>query len=83
MGLAGLALGLRFRFLEMDAGCPSADVGAVVVGAYDDAAALAKLCEGLPRDGVVTYEFENVPSAAVRWVLAKAARAFSPKNTAV
>lgn len=68
MGLAGLPLGLRFRFLEVDAGCPSADVGEVVVGAYDDPAALARLCEGLPRGGVVTYEFENVPSAAVRWL---------------
>lgn len=68
MGLAGLPLGLRFRFLEADAGCPSADVGEVVVGGYDDPAALARLCEGLPRGGVVTYEFENVPSAAVRWL---------------
>ena len=57
LGLAGLPLGLRFRFLDPSPDAPAADVGELVVGEFDDPAALARLAAGAD---VVTYEFENV-----------------------
>jgi 5-(carboxyamino)imidazole ribonucleotide synthase len=61
LGLAGLPLGLSFRFLDPSPAAPAADVGELVVGSFDDPAALA--CLGAGAD-VVTYEFENVSHAA-------------------
>jgi len=65
LGLAGLPLGLRFRFLDPSPDAPAAEVGELVVGAYDDPAALARLAAGAD---VVTYEFENVPVEAIRGI---------------
>ncbi len=65
LGLAGLPLGLRFRFLDPSPDAPAAEVGELVVGAYDDPAALARLTAGAD---VVTYEFENVPVEAIRGI---------------
>ena len=65
LGLAGLPLGLRFRFLDPSPDAPAAEVGELVVGAYDDPAALACLAAGAD---VVTYEFENVPVEAIRGI---------------
>ncbi len=65
LALAGIPLGLRFRFLDPSASAPAAEVGELVVGAYDDPAALARLADGAD---VVTYEFENVPVEAARSV---------------
>jgi len=62
LGLAGLPLGLRFRFLDPSPDAPAAAVGDLVVGAFDDPAALARLAAGAD---VVTYEFENVPVEAI------------------
>jgi 5-(carboxyamino)imidazole ribonucleotide synthase len=61
LGLAGLPLGLRFRFLDPSADAPAAEVGELVVGKFDDPAALARLAVGAD---VVTYEFENVSVAS-------------------
>jgi 5-(carboxyamino)imidazole ribonucleotide synthase len=68
LGLAGLPLGLRFRFLDPSPDAPASDVGELVVGAFDDSAALARLASGAD---VVTYEFENVAvaSAVQFWAL--------------
>ncbi len=63
LGLAGLPLGLSFRFLDPSPEAPAAAVGELVVGEFDDPRALARLCRGAD---VVTYEFENVPVAFVR-----------------
>ncbi len=64
LGLAGLPLGLRFRFLDPSPAAPAADVGELVVGEFDDPTALARLAAGAD---VVTYEFENVAvDSAVR-----------------
>ncbi len=63
LALAGYPMGLSFRLLDP---APEACAGAVaplVVGAYDDPGALARLVEGA---AVLTYEFENVPVEAVR-----------------
>ena len=68
LALAGHPLGLVVRFLD-----PAAEAlrgrrsAQLIVGAYDDPEALARLADGAD---VVTYEFENVPVAA----LARAAR---------
>jgi len=67
LGLAGIPLGLRFRFLDPSAEAPAAEVGELVVAAYDDPAALVRLAEGADA---VTYEFENVPVEAARSVRA-------------
>jgi 5-(carboxyamino)imidazole ribonucleotide synthase len=65
LALAGIPLGLRFRFLDPAAdGCASA-VGEYQIGSYDDETALARFANGLD---IVTYEFENVPVAAARWL---------------
>ena len=41
LGLAGIPLGLEFRFLDPVGGAPAAAVGELVVGALGDEAALA------------------------------------------
>src|SRR5262249_32867921 len=61
LGLAGIPLGLRFRFLDPSPDAPAREVGELLVGAYDDARLLARLADGADA---VTYEFENVPSGA-------------------
>jgi 5-(carboxyamino)imidazole ribonucleotide synthase len=63
LGLAGIPLGLDFRFLDPSPEAPAQAVGELIVAAYDDEACLRRLAEGAD---VVTYEFENVPAAAAR-----------------
>ena len=61
LGLAGVPLGLRFRFLDPSPQAPAAAVGELVVGAFDDHAVLDQLAAGVD---VVTYEFENIAVAS-------------------
>jgi 5-(carboxyamino)imidazole ribonucleotide synthase len=61
LGLAGLPLGLEFRFLDPAPDACAGAVGELVVGAYDDPDGLERLALGAD---VVTYEFENVPVEA-------------------
>lgn len=63
MGLAGIPLGIEFRFLDPVAGAPAAAVGPLVVGALDDERAIAQVVSGAT---VVTYEWEGVPADAAR-----------------
>jgi len=63
LALAGFPLALQFRFLDSSPESPGAQVAPIVVGAFDDIAALRKLAGEVD---VVTYEFENVPVAALR-----------------
>lgn len=65
LALAGIPLGLRFRFLSPERDCPAADLGEIIVAEYDDEHALASFVRGVHA---VTYEFENVPAAAARWL---------------
>ena len=65
LALAGIPLGLSFRFLDPSADAPAREVGELLVGAYDDPELLDRLAEGAD---VVTYEFENVPVEAARRV---------------
>jgi len=67
LALAGAPLGIRMRFLDPASDACAGQVGELVVGAYDDPAALDRLADGCD---VVTYEFENVPVAAARRVCA-------------
>ncbi len=63
LALAGIPLGLTFRFLDPAADAPAWEVGQLLVGEYDDPELLDRLAEGAK---VVTYEFENVPVGAAR-----------------
>jgi 5-(carboxyamino)imidazole ribonucleotide synthase len=65
LGLAGLPLGLSFRFLDPSPDACARRVGELVVGEYGDPGALDRLVRGAD---VVTYEFENVPVAAAERV---------------
>jgi 5-(carboxyamino)imidazole ribonucleotide synthase len=65
LALAGIPLGLRFRFLDPAADACAGEVGELLVGAYDDEALLDQLRDAA---AVVTYEFENVPVDAARRV---------------
>ena len=69
LGLAGIPLGLRFRFLDPNPDSPAAAVGDLVVAPYDDEDALASLADGA---GVVTYEFENVALSAAELLASRA-----------
>jgi len=59
LGLAGIPLGLSFRFLDPSPDATARAVGDLVVGALDDVAAAAKAADGAT---VVTYEWEGVPA---------------------
>ena len=65
LALAGIPLGLSFRFLDPSPTAPAGEVGELLVGAYDDEELLDRLAAGAD---VVTYEFENVPVDAARRV---------------
>jgi 5-(carboxyamino)imidazole ribonucleotide synthase len=62
LALAGYPLGLEFRFLDPAAGAPAGHLAELTSADWLDREALARFAEGLD---VVTYEFENVPVAAV------------------
>jgi 5-(carboxyamino)imidazole ribonucleotide synthase len=63
LGEAASGLGARCRFLDPAPDACAGAVGELLVGAYDDAEALARLARGAD---VVTYEFENVPVEPIR-----------------
>jgi len=65
LGLAGIPMGLRFRFLDPVAGAPAAAVGELVVGALGDEAALTATAAGA---AAVTYEWEGVPASAATYL---------------
>jgi 5-(carboxyamino)imidazole ribonucleotide synthase len=63
LALAGYPLGLRFRLFDSTPNACAGDCAQLVVGDYNDTAALDAFAAGLD---VVTYEFENVPVASAR-----------------
>jgi 5-(carboxyamino)imidazole ribonucleotide synthase len=63
LGLAGIASGLRFRFLDPAPEAPAGAVGTLVTGALDSTAALDEVAQGAT---VVTYEWEGVPADSAR-----------------
>lgn len=62
LGLAGRALDLEFEFLDPAPDPPARIAGHVIARPFDDPQALSTLAA---RCDLVTYEFENVPLAAV------------------
>ena len=74
LALAGYPLGMRFRFLDPSPEAPVGRIAPRVTGDYSDRGALEKFAHGLE---VVTYEFENVPVDAARF-LAKKVSVFPP-----
>jgi 5-(carboxyamino)imidazole ribonucleotide synthase len=62
LALAGIPLGLQFEFLDRDAATPGGQVAPLLAGALDDPARLAELRD---RNDVLTFDWENVPRAAL------------------
>ena len=65
LALAGYPLGLHFRFLDPSPEAPVGRIATRITAQYDDHSALKKFAAGLE---LVTYEFENVPVAAARFL---------------
>lgn len=65
LALAGYPLGLHFRFLDPSPEAPVGRIAHRVTAEYTDESALEKFAHGLE---VVTYEFENVPVQAARFL---------------
>src|SRR6266540_100853 len=63
LGLAGLPLGIRFRFLDPSPAAPARALGRLVVGELGDEHALDEVASGAT---VVTYEWEGVPADGAR-----------------
>ena len=63
LAVAASRLGLRTHIYEPGADCPAADVAhRVTTAGYDDGAALTAFAASVD---VITYEFENIPTAAL------------------
>jgi 5-(carboxyamino)imidazole ribonucleotide synthase len=77
LALAGYPLGLRFRFLDPSPEAPVGRIPQRVTADFDDQPALEKFAAGLE---LVTYEFENVPVAATKF-LAERVPVFPPPAT--
>ncbi len=69
LALAGYPLGLHFRFLDPSPEAPVGRIAQRVTADYTDHAALEKFANGLE---LVTYEFENVPVAAAKFLAQRA-----------
>ena len=80
LALAGTPLGLRFRCLDPSPDAVAGHVAELVVGPYDDPAALQRLVDGVD---VVTFEFENVPARAAEWLQHHAGVAPTPAALAI
>ncbi len=65
LALAGYPLGLHFRFLDPSPETPVGRIANRVTADFSDEQALEKFSHGLE---VVTYEFENVPVAAAKFL---------------
>jgi 5-(carboxyamino)imidazole ribonucleotide synthase len=65
LALAGYPLGLHFRFLDPSPEAPVGRIAHRVTADYQDESALEKFASGLEA---VTYEFENVPVDAARFL---------------
>lgn len=74
LALAAYPLGLRLRCYDSAADAPAGHLAPLTVGRFDDLDALGRFADGLD---VVTYEFENVPAAAAKW-LAKRVPVYPP-----
>ena len=65
LALAGYPLGLHFRFLDPSPEAPVGRIATRITAQFTDRSALKKFATGLE---LVTYEFENVPVEAARFL---------------
>jgi len=65
LALAGYPLGMRFRFLDPAADSPAGLLADHLTFDYSEESALEQFARGLD---VITYEFENVPVGAARYL---------------
>jgi 5-(carboxyamino)imidazole ribonucleotide synthase len=65
IALAGIPLGIQFRFYDPAPNGPAARLGAQTTAAYNDLQALQQFANGLD---LITYEFENVPLEAAAFL---------------
>ena len=65
LALAGYPLGMRFRFLDPASDSPAGLLADHLACDYSDSSALERFAGGLD---VITYEFENVPVDAARYL---------------
>jgi 5-(carboxyamino)imidazole ribonucleotide synthase len=63
LALAGYPLGLEFTFFDTASDAPAGQLAPLQIGKYDDENALLEFAQSVDA---ITYEFENVPVAAVR-----------------
>ncbi len=63
LALAGYPIGVRCRFLDRSADTPGAQVAPTLVGDLEDAALLAELAA---QSDVLTFDWENISSAALK-----------------
>jgi 5-(carboxyamino)imidazole ribonucleotide synthase len=76
MAIAAKAMGYRIAVLDPEPDSPCGQVSdKKIVGAYDDLASIKKLAE---VSDVITYEFENIDSAALAWLCENA---YVPQGT--
>ncbi len=66
MALAGAPLGLRFLVLDSAADACAGQFAPMVVGDYNDQAALAEFAS---RIDIATFDFENVPAQSAQWLI--------------
>ncbi|MEN8260758.1 MAG: 5-(carboxyamino)imidazole ribonucleotide synthase, partial [Pseudomonadota bacterium] len=78
LALAGIPLGCRFVFYDPSPDCCAAALGRHIQAPYDDWKQLQPFAAAVD---VVTYEFENVPLAAVNFVVGH--RPLYPKANAL
>ncbi|MGV8943453.1 5-(carboxyamino)imidazole ribonucleotide synthase [Thermomonas sp.] len=80
MALAGAPLGLRFLVLDSAKDACAGQFAPMVVGDYTDQAALAEFAS---RVDVATFDFENVPADAARWLAERVPVFPNPRALAV
>ncbi len=78
IALAGIPLGLSFRFLDPAPDAPAAAVGELIVGDFNHAPTLRRFANGLDA---VTFEFENVPVAALERLAALGLEVYPNANS--
>jgi 5-(carboxyamino)imidazole ribonucleotide synthase len=80
LALAGIPLGLQFRFLDRSAAAPAGQVAPLVVGEFEDHARLAELANQVD---IITFDWENVSVDALATIEGRVPVLPSPRALAV
>lgn len=80
LGLAGVAMGQRFTFLDPAVDPPAASVGRHIRAEFDDSEALEQLAV---ECDLITLEFENVPLASAEQLAARNCLMPNPRALAI